>query len=214
MRQWWVRIVALLFAGASAASWGADTGGLVEGQDYMVLHPAQQTSDPNKIVVTEFFSYQCPHCFAFFPLISSWAAKQPKDVLFERIPVSFGRSNWAAIGQAFYALQALDKVQQLDSAIFNAIHVQNVRLNDEAGITDWVSKQGIGKQEFSAAYNSFGVKSNMARADQATRSYQVQGVPYVVVDGKYGVITQKGHEAQLEVTDKLIAKVRAEKSHK
>lgn len=212
MRQWLVRVVALVFASLSAASWAA--GELVEGQDYAVLSPAQPTSDPNKIVVTEFFSYQCPHCFAFFPLVSSWAAKQPKDVVFERVPVSFGRSNWAAIGQAFYALQALDKVEKLDSAIFNAIHVQNVKLNDEDSITDWVSKQGISKQEFSAAYNSFGVKSNMVRAEQAIRAYQVQGVPYLVVNGKYAVITTKGHEAQLEVTDKLIAKIRADKAHK
>lgn len=214
MRQWWIRIVAVLFAGVSAVCSAADNTALVEGQDYAVLRPAQSTSDPSKIVVTEFFSYQCPHCFAFFPLISSWAVKRPNDVVFERIPVSFGRSNWAAIGQTFYALQALDKVDKLDSAIFNAIHVQNVRLNDEAGITNWITSQGVSKEEFSGAYNSFGVKSNMTRAEQATRNYQVQGVPYLVVDGKYAVTTTKGHEAQLAVVDKLIAKVRAEKGHK
>jgi len=214
MRQWLVRIVALVFACGSAATWAA-VGDLVEGQDYSVLSPAQATSNPSKIVVTEFFSYECPHCFAFFPLVSSWAAKQPKDVVFERVPVSFGRSSWAAIAQAFYALQALDKVDKLDSAIFNAIHVQNVKLVDEASITDWMVKQGISKQEFSSAYNSFSVKSNMARAEQAVRSNQIQGVPTLVVDGKYVVLSgTKDHEGQLVVADKLIAKVRADKAHK
>jgi thiol:disulfide interchange protein DsbA len=213
MRQWLVRIVALVFACGSVATWAA-VGDPVEGQDYSVLSPAQATSNPGKIVVTEFFSYECPHCFAFFPLVSSWAAKQPKDVVFERVPVSFGRSSWAAIAQAFYALQALDKVDKLDSAIFNAIHVQNVKLVDEASITDWMVKQGISKQEFSSAYNSFSVKSNMSRAEQAVRANQIQGVPTLVVDGKYVVSSTKDHEGQLIVADKLIAKVRADKAHK
>lgn len=212
MRRWLIGAVATMLACLSVTTWAAD---LVEGQDYAVLVPARPTSDPNRIVVTEFFSYQCPHCFAFYPLVTSWATKQPKDVMFERVPVSFGRANWAAIGQAFYALQALGKSEQLDGAVFNAIHVQNAHLNDEASITNWMSQHGIGAAEFSAAYNSFSVKSNVARAEQLVRSYQVQGVPYLVVDGKYAVITTKGgHEGQLAVVDQLVAKIRAGKAHK
>ena len=41
----------------------------VEGVDYIAVSPPQPTNDPSRIVVTEFFSYQCPHCFAFFPAL-------------------------------------------------------------------------------------------------------------------------------------------------
>ena len=37
----------------------------VEGRDYFRVDPAQPTSDPAKILVTEYFSYHCPHCYAF-----------------------------------------------------------------------------------------------------------------------------------------------------
>ncbi len=35
------------------------------GRDYVAVTPAQPTSDPTRIVVTEFFSYACPHCASF-----------------------------------------------------------------------------------------------------------------------------------------------------
>lgn len=210
LRNGFIWIAAALLA-CVALSAGAED--LQVGREYTVLTPAQPTSKPDKIVVTEFFSYQCPHCFALSPLIRSWAEKLPKDVVFERVPVTFGRADWSAIAQTYYALQALGKAEKLDSAIFSAIHTQNVKLNSESAVTEWVGKQGVDAKEFSAAYNSFGVKSEMARVEQLTRSYKVQGVPAVYVDGKYEVLGGgiRGYEELLQRTDKLIAKARAEK---
>jgi len=181
---------------------------VAEGTDYVVLKPAQPTSDPSKIVVTEFFSYQCPHCYQFSPVVSAWAAKQPSDVVFERIPVSFGHPNWASIGQAYYALQAMDKLDaKLDTAIFNAIHAQHVRLDDLASITDWLVKQGINGQEFTSVYNSFGVMNKMRSAEQAAPAYGIDGVPTIIVDGKYKVLGSD-HEKQLASASELISMVR------
>jgi len=181
---------------------------LVEGTDYTVLRPAQPTSDPNKIVVTEFFSYQCPHCYQFSPVVNAWVAKLPSDVAFERIPVSFGHPNWASIGQAYYALLAMDKMNtKLDAAIFNAIHAQNIRLDNLSAITDWLVKQGINGQEFTNVYNSFGIMNRMHSAEQAVPAYGVDGVPTVIIDGKYKVLGSD-HEKQLAVASELISMVR------
>lgn len=188
----------------------------VEGVDYQALTPAQPTSNPGKIVVTEFFSYQCSHCYAFYPVVTSWAAKLPKDVDFERVPVTLGRASWAPIAQAFYAFQALGKLEQVDKQIFSAIFVQNNPLADEASITSFAAKQGIDPAAFTTAYNSFGVKSSAARADQLMRSHRVQGTPTLVVDGKYVMLNEgiKNYEDLLARTDRVIAKARAEKSRK
>ena len=35
----------------------------VEGKDYFKVEPPLPPADPAKVVVTEFFSYQCPHCY-------------------------------------------------------------------------------------------------------------------------------------------------------
>jgi protein dithiol oxidoreductase (disulfide-forming) len=209
-----LRLFALLMVVCGSAVWAADAP--VEGTDYQLLSPAQPTSTPNKIVVTEFFSYECSHCFMFYPVVTAWANKLPKDVVFERVPVSLGRAAWQPISQAFYALQAIDKLDQLDRLIFNAIHVQNIKLFDEASITAFVAKQGVNAADFTAAYNSFSAKSNVLRAEQMMKAYRVQGTPALVVDGKYIVLNEgtKNHEEWLVRTDKLIAKARADKARK
>lgn len=211
MRQWLIGCVLTVLSLVGVA---VNAQSLVSGTDYTVIDPPKPTSNPNKIVVTEFFSYQCPHCYQFFPLVSSWAAKLPTDVVFERVPVSFGRPDWASIAQAFYALQAMDKLDgKMDAAIFNAIHEQHERLSDLSSITDWTAKQGINGKDFADMYNSFGVKMSMNRAEQAAPAYGIQGVPTLVIDGKY-IVLGNDHQRQLVVADQLIAMVRASKNHK
>ena len=209
-------LLVLMFGCGLSAAAATPVTPAVEGQDYTVLTPAQPTSDPKKIVVTEFFSYQCSHCYVFYPLVTSWAAKLPRDVAFERVPVSLGRTAWQPIAQAFYALQAMGKLEQMDRLIFNAIHTQNAALYDEASVTKFMAKQGIDVAAFAAAYNSFGVKSNMVRAEQQMKSHKVQGTPTMVVNGKYIVLSDgtKNYEDLLARTDRVIAKARAEMTRK
>lgn len=184
-------------------------GAPVAGTDYEALSPPRPTSNPSKIVVTEFFSYQCPHCYQFFPLLNSWVSKLPSDVVFERIPVTFGRPDWGSIAQTFYSLQAMNKLDaKMDAAIFDAIHVQRVRLADLSSITDWVAKQGINGNEFHDMYTSFSVQSSMRTAEQAAPAYHVDGVPTLIIDGKYKVLGND-HTAQLATAEALIAMVRS-----
>ncbi|MGE0189102.1 MAG: thiol:disulfide interchange protein DsbA/DsbL [Steroidobacteraceae bacterium] len=209
-------LVIMMGWGMSTMAATSTTDAAVEGTDYTLLSPAQPTSDPKKIVVTEFFSYQCPHCYVFYPLVTSWAAKLPKDVLFERVPVSLGRTAWMPVAQAFYALSAMDKVEQMDRLIFSAIHTQRVSLYDEDSVTKFLTKQGVDAAKFTAAYNSFGVKSSMVAAEQKMKSHKVQGTPAMVVNGKYLIKAEgtNGYEDLLQRTDRVIALARAEQSRK
>src|SRR5258708_36785325 len=81
------RVLALILALATLAaappSPSAPEQG-VEGTDFRAVVPPQPTSSPGKIEVIEFFSYGCPHCNDFNPLITAWAAKLPKDVVLRR----------------------------------------------------------------------------------------------------------------------------------
>jgi thiol:disulfide interchange protein DsbA len=207
------RFLLLAVSGLLASFSGSATAEPVAGVDYVLVQPPQLTSDPDRIVVTEFFSYQCPHCYAFAPFLEEWEKRLPADAVLERVPVSIGRPPWAPIAQAFYALEAMGKLESLDARIFEAIHVQRVSLFDEAAITDWLAGEGVDKSEFSAAYNSFSVNSFVARADQSARAHRIPSVPALVVDGKYLVaIADNGQfEAQLANVDALIVKARAER---
>ena len=49
----------------------------VEGRDFAKVDPPQPPGTPGKIEVLEFFSYACPHCFAFEPMLEGWANPAP-----------------------------------------------------------------------------------------------------------------------------------------
>jgi thiol:disulfide interchange protein DsbA len=183
------------------------------GKDYTPISPAQPTDDPAKIEVLEFFSYGCPHCSDFHPVISAWAAKLPGDVVFKRVPVTFGRAAWANAARLYYTLEATGELARLDGEVFKAIHNDRINLFEEKAIFEWVAKKGVDQKKFSEAFNSFGVMSKVKRGDQLAQAYKIQGVPSVAVDGKY-LVGGKDFNEQLAIADKLIAKVRSEKPGK
>ena len=195
-----------------AAGFGQE---LQAGRDYVAVVPAQPTTDPKRVVVTEFFSYACPHCYSFDPAVTSWAGKLPKDVLFERVPVVFGRQPWQKPAQLFYALQSIGKDAELSPAVFRAIHVDRVDfMSTDQQIIDWVAKQGVDPGQFTAAFNAFSMRSFVARGDQRGQSHHVQSVPTLVVDGKYmlPISDSRDFAPQLAVADRIIEKARAEKT--
>jgi protein dithiol oxidoreductase (disulfide-forming) len=189
-----------------------------DGSDYRELHPPQHTGDPTRIEVLEFFSYACPHCAHFYPLVNTWDAKRPKDVLFRRVPVGFDRPQWVNLQRAFYALEASGDLAKLDGALFYAIHEQQQPLFDESTIADWVGRNGGHAEQFSAAYVSFGVNNQTVQADKLAADFLIDSVPTMAVDGRYVALADpsRGEDAYLNQllanTNKLIAKARAERA--
>ncbi|MGA9394603.1 MAG: thiol:disulfide interchange protein DsbA/DsbL [Azonexus sp.] len=183
------------------------------GKDYTMISPAQPTEDAKKIEVIEFFSYGCPHCADFNPLLHAWAAKLPGDVVVKKVPITFGRAAWANIARLYYALKVTGDFERLDGEVFKAIHNDRVNLFDEKSLFEWVAKKGVDQKKFAEAFSSFGVMSQVKRGDQLAQAYKIQGVPALAIDGKY-LVGGKDFNEQLEIADKLIAKARSEKSGK
>lgn len=183
------------------------------GKDYTLISPVQPTEDAGKIEVLEFFSYGCPHCAEFNPLVVAWAAKLPADVVFKKVPITFGRAAWANISRLYYTLDITGDLARLESEVFKAIHVERVNLFDERTLTEWVAKKGVDTKKFADTFKSFGVNSKVSRADQMAQAYKVQGVPALAIDGKF-MVGGQGFNEQLAIADKLIVKARSEKSGK
>ena len=183
------------------------------GKDFTPISPVQPTDDAGKVEVLEFFSYGCPHCSDFNPLVTAWAAKLPGDVVFKKVPITFGRAAWANISKLYFTLEITGDLARLEADVFKAIHQERVNLFDERTLTEWVTKKGVDVKKFSDTFNSFGVMSKVKRADQQAQAYKIQGVPALAVDGKY-MVGGKDFNEQLAIADKLIAKARSEKSGK
>ena len=81
--------------------------------------PRRSRSPTGKIEVIEFFSYGCPHCAEFFPLVEH-VGEDPAEG--RRVPPRAGRVQPSAVGQPrsapTIALQASGDLAKLDGALF------------------------------------------------------------------------------------------------
>ena len=215
MKRWWMRLAAALLLAGSAGAYAAPAQ-LVQGQGYERLATPQPVSPKGKIVVTEFFWYNCPHCAAMEPLLDAWAKKLPSDVVLERVPVAFA-PQFENQQKLYYALKALGKVDALQGSIFSAIHQQHVVLMNPQQMADWLAAHGVPRQSFLNAFNSFGVQMDAKRATQMVTDYQITGVPTLVVQGTYALsasMPQTPDNPQvLQGVDQMIARVRSSMKH-
>jgi thiol:disulfide interchange protein DsbA len=189
------------------------------GVEYVTLNspqPVQATG--KKVEVIEFFMYHCPHCNALEPSLEQWVKKQGDNISFRRIHMPFtGPSDPEA--HLYLTLEAMGKADEFQPKVFKAVHVDRIRLNRDDAIIDWVAKNGIDRNKFLETWNSFGVITKLRRLPQLMGTYKVDGVPTIVIDGKYQTSpaqvnnsVKAGSEpelfqATLQVMDALVAKV-------
>lgn len=204
-----VRALGLLMV---LAMFGTAHAAVMAGKEYTQLNPPRPTETGKKIEVIEFFYYGCPHCFNLEPNLEAWRKKLPADVSFRRVPGVF-RDSWMPLTRLYYAYEALGLVDKLHADTFNAIHVDNIDLGTDKAIIDWVVKHGVDRNKFTAAFNSFAVQNKAQRARVMTQQYGVQGVPTLVVDGKFMTSSGQagGHDNVMAAVDELIAMARAER---
>ena len=173
------------------------------GVSYVPLLPAQPTSvAPGKVEVMEVFWLACPHCYALEPFIKNWLKTKPAYVEFVRVPVMWGPVH-RAHARLYYTLDALGR-QDLIAKAFETIQQQHTPLagdGEEQSFKlqqNFATRNGVSADDFAKAYNSFTVNSNLQRAEQLTQRYHVEGVPLVVVNGKYTTeLSKAGGEAKL-----------------
>jgi thiol:disulfide interchange protein DsbA len=209
---------ALLATALAASTAFASPTDPKSGVEYVTLaqpQPVQATG--KKVEVIEFFMYHCPHCNALEPQLEQWVKKQGDNIVFKRVHLpSSGPNDPEA--HLRLTLEALGKAEEFQAKVFKAWHVDHLRLNTDAAIIDWVSKNGIDRNKFLEAWNSFGVTTKLRRLPQITTDYKVDSVPTIVIDGKYqtspatvynSVKTQNEPAlfgATLQVMDALVAK--------
>jgi len=202
------RILTLAFAFLGLMAGGAQAQ-LRQGQEFTLLAPPQATDGGGKVEVIEFFSYACGHCYKLEPFLASWAKKLPADVTFKRVPGA-GSQAWAQLALLYYSLEAMGKLDSLHEKAFDAIHQQKVNLTNPKIRGEWIVKQGLDAAQYSGVEKSFTVQSKLSRAVQLQGAYKVDGVPMLIVNGKY--VTSTGHaggpEKVVPVVEQLIAMAR------
>ena len=216
-------------APAVAAAPFVDNGKWVEGKHYFVIEPAQPTSHPGKIEVTEVFSYGCPACNGFHSTVDQIAKGLPSNAVMNYLAASFRPDeNWPMYQRAFYAAQALDLVGKTHDAMFDAVwksgelSTYNLKAGDPKPKAAWptiddaakfYAHYGVTAQEFTGVANSFAVNTRMKRADDLMKAYGVESTPTMVINGRYRftTISAGGFAQSIELTQWLVAKEAAGK---
>lgn len=209
MKNFLLSISLLIFAPILAfAQAGSDT--YVEGENYDLITPAVRTADPQKIEVVEFFWYGCGHCYTFEPVIVQWKKTLAADVQFHGSPAMWNKP-MELHARAYYAAEVLGVLDTMNPILFQAMNVDGKRLATEAEIQALFVANGVAAEDFSKAFSSFGVSSQVKQAAARARAAQITGTPALMVNGKYHISTRKaGSQADmLKVADFLIAKERA-----
>jgi thiol:disulfide interchange protein DsbA len=180
------------------------------GAHYTELDTPVRTNDASKVEVVEAFWYGCSHCFRFEPLLNNWVSNLADDVDFILFPAQWNQL-MQIHAQIYYTAEALDVVDVIHEPAFEAINLQGNRLQNERQIGALFADHGVSEDDFSAAFNSFAVRTKVNQGDRRMQDYQIRSTPNIIVNGKYVITTGESVPTQqdmLNVVDFLIEKER------
>lgn len=158
-----------------------------EGTHYNVI--ADKATEKKEVL--EFFSFWCPHCFNFEPIVKNMKTKLADDVEFKKVHVNFMGFTSAAIQddatKAMMVARELKKSDELNQAIFKYIHVSRSAITGLKDLKNIFVVNGVEPAEFDKMISSFGVKSRLNMNNKSVQQYRkhVSSVPNFIVNGKY-----------------------------
>jgi thiol:disulfide interchange protein DsbA len=197
-----MRAASILFLSLCALTTSARAETLwLEGQHYFLVEPAQPTSvAPGKVEVVEVFSYACPACNLFYPVIDKLKAALPARAQLRYLPASWHpEEGWKTFQRAFFAAQSLGLIERTHAAVFDAIwksgelatldpatHNLRSQLPTIVDVAQFYGRvTSVKADDFLAAAHSFSVDASMKQADAQIRAYQADVTPTIIVNGKY-----------------------------
>jgi thiol:disulfide interchange protein DsbA len=203
--------------GARGATWS-------EGTNYVRLAPPQQTAVPaGKVEVLEVFSYGCPACNAFQPVMEKLRRALPPNAQLVFLPAAFNPAeDWPMFQRAYLAAQALGFAERTHQAMYDAVWKTGElaittpgthRLKDPLpSIADaarfYARVAGVDPQQFLAMANSFGIDSKIRAADAQILAMHVAETPTLIINGKYRVLRDSvtSNDQLIELVKYLVAR--------
>ncbi len=159
-----------------------------EGTHYKVLD--EEATD--KPTITEYFSFWCPHCYNFEPIVAQIKEKMSDKTAFNKVHVNFMRVPGGPAVQddatkAMMIARALKQDEKLNAAIFNYIHEQRASVTGMKDLRNIFVVNGVEAAEFDKLASSFGVNSMVKKNQKMVDEYRrhLSGVPSFVINGQY-----------------------------
>ena len=174
------------------------------GVDYRIVENPLPVKKDGVVEVSETFWYGCNACYQFNPAVDSWSERQGSDVVFTKIPVTWGQIHQLH-ASLYYTIEALNLDPSAHSAVFVTIHKEGNFLQSQKAIQSFLSKFGVAPEVSAQYLNSFTVKQRVNRSIKHSRQLKVSSVPMMIVDGKYIIESKGSYENILKVVDYVVA---------
>jgi protein dithiol oxidoreductase (disulfide-forming) len=204
----WPRLLVLLAVVAAFPALALD-----EGIDYTVIDKPARAEPGDDVEVLELFWYGCPHCYHLEPEIERWLKTKPEGATFRRLPAA-ANPRWVPHARFYFAAEMMGVLDKLHEPLFRAMHDEKRPLMTDKQLIAFAAEQGVDEEAFAQMFRSFPVDMEVRKAASLVQDYQIDGVPSIVVNGKYLTsATQTGSRAKMfDVIDALIAKEMGEKT--
>ncbi len=206
----------VLGSAAQAASW-------TEGRNYFLVTPPRPPAVAGKVEVTEAFSFACPACNLFVPVMDKLRRSLPPNAVVTYLPASFQPAeDWPMFQLAFYTAQALGVEERWHDAMFDAVwntgelatfdgatqHIKDHLPTIEDAARFYNRRAGVPVDKFLSASKSFTVDAKVRNAEAAIAAYGVDRTPTIVVNGKYRLHVESagGTDRLIELVKWLVAK--------
>lgn len=205
-------ITTLMIAVALMACQGEISAQPLDQNTYTVINAPLDVSTGEKVEVAELFWYGCAHCFALEPHVKAWQANIPDNAEFVKVPAIFSK-RWEFHGKAYYTFEALGILDEVNDPFFHRIHVLRKPVNTLDQLVEFLAEYGKTEEEVTSTFNSFAVDTKLRNAKIITAKSTAQGVPAVLVDGKYHTSVSLAGSADklFDVVDQLVEKAAAER---
>lgn len=184
MKKFLVALASLFFvANVQAAD-------LTEGKQYIALN-TERAVQPE---VIEFFSFYCPHCYAFemdYHIPEKVKAALPEGTKFKQYHVNFLGFQSENLTRAWALAMALGVEEKVKAPLFEVAQTAVKNRDQSAPSLDAIRQifidSGVSTEQFDGGINSFAVTGLYNQQVQAAERFDVHGVPDFYVNGKYRV---------------------------
>lgn len=183
MKNLWLAIVALAAMGMAASTSAQE---FREGTHYDVI--SDTATDDVEII--DFFSFYCGTCYQFQPF--GEMMKEEFGDSFKKYHVNFiGPRNMGDVTtRAWAAANILGVSDEVSPLIFRK-HFQQRNVSSSVDeLAGVFAAVGVDREAFDSAYNSFPARSQANRMRNAAETFNVNGTPTFIVNGRYRMNAQ------------------------
>lgn len=157
---------------------------LTAGKEYIEVRQAPSAQKE----VLEFFSFYCPHCYAFeldYKIPSKIKEGLPEGAVLKQYHVDFLGRQSENLTRAWALAMALGVEEKVKTPLFEA--AQKNAFNSMDDIRAVFLANGITAEQFDNGINSFAVNGLVNKQKQAAEAFNIRGVPAFFVNEQYQI---------------------------